>query len=451
VSEKKRDDEEDEKDDQEEADEEESEKDDADEDEAEESKGADEEEDESDEDDAKASKSAKKDDDEADEEEAAEEDDEDEEEEEEDEADPEAIAKRVAALGEEDESEVLAREEERKLAARRKKGRGKRGLQKAASKRLKKIAAKAPKRRRPVATAIDAADPLLERTARIGEWAQKNQKIVWGVAAIAAIAAMIFGGVTYADKKKSNEASAILAQAVADERGRIGDDKEKEDDEDRPKDLTPVFKTAEDRREAALGKYREVSSKFPGTGAATLARLAEGSLLLDKREPDPAASAFTDVKGSALAQADSEVRGRSLEGLGFAYELKAAMTPAEKDRYLDDAIKQFRELENSDVSGFKELAMYHQARCNEEKGDKEKAKELLKSLHERLTQPGASLHMTYLQNVADDRLRALDPLALPPKPAGMLGGPGGNKLTEAQIRALFEQLQKKQQQQGQEP
>jgi hypothetical protein len=443
VSEKKR---EDDKEDDKDESEDKSDKSEASDDEEESSEGEDTAEDEGDDD--EPSKSDDEDDEDAEEED--DEDDEDAEEAAEPEVDasPEAIAKRVAAFGEEDEAEVIARQEEQKLAARRKKGRGKRGLQKAASKKLRKIAAKAPKRRRPVATAIEGADPLLERTARIGEWAQKNQKLVWGVAAVAVIGAAIFGSVTYLDRKKANEASVVLAQAVADERGRIGEEKEDEDP-DRPKDLTPIFKTGEDRRESALKKYREVTAKFPGTGAAMLARLAEGSLLLDKREADPAASAFLDVKASPLAQADAEVRGRSLEGLGFAYELKAVLTPAEKDRYLDDAIKQFRELENTDVSGFKELGMYHQGRCYEAKGDKEKAKELLKSLHERLSQPGTPLHMTYLQNVTDDRLRVLDPLALPPKPAGMLGGPGGNKLSEAQIRALFEQLQQKQKQ-GQE-
>lgn len=363
-------------------------------------------------------------------------------------ASPDAIAKRIAALADEDAVEAFARAEEAKLAARRKKGQGKRGLQKAASKRLKKIASKAPKRNRPVASAIEAADPLLERTARAGEWVKKNQKVVWAVAAVAAIGALVFGAVGYMGHKKANLASAVLEQALMDERGRIGEDPVDED-HDRPKDLSPVFKTGEERREAALRKYRDVTTRFPGTGAATLARLAEGSLLLDKREPDPAASAFSDVKDSPLAQADSEVRGRALEGLGFAYELKALVVPADKDRHLEAAIKQFRELENTDVTGFKELGMYHQGRCYEAKGDKEKAKEVLKSLHERLTQPGEGLHMTYLQNVADDRLRALDPLALPPKPAGMLGGPGGNKLTEAQMRALFEQLQQKQR--GREP
>src|SRR4051812_31272562 len=57
-------------------------------------------------------------------------------------ASPEAIAKRVAALGGDDEIEKIAQEEEQKLAERRaraKKKRGKKGLEAAASKRLARI------------------------------------------------------------------------------------------------------------------------------------------------------------------------------------------------------------------------------------------------------------------------------------------------------------------------
>jgi hypothetical protein len=86
--------------------------------------------------------------------------------------------------------------------------------------------------------------------------------------------------------------------------------------------------------------------------------------------------------------------------------------------------------------------MYHQARVYETKGDKDKAKELLKTLHERLNKPGENQPFPYLKDVADDRLRALDPTALPPKPAGQMGGPGGNRMSEEQMKKLIEQLKK---------
>ena len=354
---------------------------------------------------------------------------------------PQALAKRVAALGEEDEADVLARREEEKLAARRakmKKGK-KGGLDAAASKRLATIGAKAPPKRAPV-TAVDA-DPLLEKTQQFSKWAKKNRTVVSLVAGLAALVALGFSVTTYFEKKKETDASVELAKAVASERGRIGDP-DKETDPDRPKDPRPVFKTAADLREAALKQYREVQTRFPSTGAAYLARLSEGSLLLDKHEPDGAIAAFNDAKASPLAQADAEVKGRALEGLGFAYELKAQATPADGPKNLDDALKYFRELENSDVKGFKELGMYHQARVYEAKGDKVRAKDLLKSLHERVSKPGEGHPFPYLEVVTDDRLRAIDPTAIPQKQSGALSGPGGGKMSEAQMKQLIEQLQK---------
>jgi hypothetical protein len=74
------------------------------------------------------------------------------------------------------------------------------------------------------------------------------------------------------------------------------------------------------------------------------------------------------------------------------------------------------------------------------KGDKDKAKELLKTVRERVTKPGENHPFPYLEEVATDRLRALDPQAAPPKQAGAMQGPGGSKMSEAQIRELIEKL-----------
>jgi hypothetical protein len=360
-----------------------------------------------------------------------------------DDASPEAIARRVAALGEEDETEKIARAEEQKLAERRAKmKRGKKGgLEAAASKRLARIAEKAQPKKM-IATAVDGADPLLHQTAALSKWAKKNQTSVGSVVLAAVVAVAGVGGYNSWQQKKEADASAELSKAVADERGRIGDpDKEKDDDatatNNGPKDTRPLFKTADERRDSALKKFRDVESRFPNTGAAILARLSEGSLLLDARQPDPAIIAFNDVKSSALGTVDAEVRGRALEGLGFAYERKGN---------LDEAVKTFKDLEATvDVLGFKELAMYHQARVLEARnsaGDKDKAKELLKTVHERINKPGENYPFPYLKEVADDRLRALDPSALPPKQNNQMGGPGGNKMNEEQIKKLIEQLKK---------
>src|SRR5262249_11465572 len=152
------------------------------------------------------------------------------------------------------------------------------------------------------------------------EWAKKNQKVVQLVGAALCVGLLGIAGFLYLDHKRETEASMILTKAVEAQRAQIGEPKKDSEDDDSNKG--PFFKTFDDRRAAALKQYKDVQSKFPGTGAAILARLAEGSLLLDKRDADGALAAFNEVKGSPLAAADTEVKGRALEGIGFAYELK---------------------------------------------------------------------------------------------------------------------------------
>ena len=330
----------------------------------------------------------------------------------------EDIAKRTAALDEGDELERIAREEEAKLAERKQKRTGKKakgGLEAAASKRLAKIAEKT-KPKRVVPDAVEAADPLIERTMRLRDWARKNRNTVQGLI-VGAIVVAIGGGIyVYKQHQRAAEASVALAAAVADQRGEIGDpDKEEEG----PHEKLPIFRTVEERRDAALSAYRDVENKYKGTGAAWLARLGEGALLLDKRDPDGAITAFDDVAGSSLAHADSEVRDRALEGMGFAYELRAELHPEERDKNLDQAIAEYKQIEQSDVFGFKQMALYHQGRCYEMKGDKPKAIEVLRNLREALMTNVDTRYFAELKEISDDRLRRLDPAAVPPKKKGI--------------------------------
>lgn len=364
-----------------------------------------------------------------------------------------ALARRVAALGGEDETERLAALEEEKLRERRARMKGKKGgggLEEAASRRLARIGADPSPRPRKTAQAVQAVpaapegDPLLDRLAEVGRWAKKNSSTVATAVGIALLAGLAFVGYGYFQKHRETAASEALSSAVADARGRIGTEKE---DENKFKDPTPIFKTEDERRDAALAKYREVLSKYAGTGAAMLARLGEGSLLLDKHDLDGALAAFADVRTSPLGQADVEVRGRALEGMGFVHELKAAALQGdEATKEQDAAIQAFKELEATDVKGFKELGLYHQGRVYQTKGDRPRAIEILKSVYERLAKPGENHPFPYLEEMTADRLRALDPSALPPKPTGQMGaGPnGGRTLTQEQIKKLMEQMQKQQ-------
>jgi hypothetical protein len=371
---------------------------------------------------------------------------------------PEAIAARIDAIGEETDLERVAREEEKKLLDRKRqqKKKGKRGLESAASKRLAKIGETAVKRPSAATGAISPeADSLLESASRARRWVGQHREAFGGLVAIAVLATGGLFGWMYWQDKRVDDASAVLAQAFADEHGHLSEKADDEDDDEpRAKQLYPTFKSAGDRREAALAKYRAVESKYAGTGAAILARLSEGALLLDAGDAKGAIAAYDDVSGSPLARADAEVRGRAIEGRGFALELLAQTDSAGAEKLREGALLAYRDLQAVDMAGMKELGMYHEARVLLAKGDKAKAIDLLKEVHKVVGEPADSHRFSYLEFVVEDRLRELDPNALPPKPKAGPGGagPGGKVDSDnPQIQELMRQMQEKARQKGGAP
>ena len=355
------------------------------------------------------------------------------------------IARRAFALEEEDAGEKFAREQEAKLAERRaeaKRAKKKGALEASASKKLADIGTTKKKKKAEeeeedeadVAPAKVYADPLLERTTRFTAWASKNKNVV-GYLVVAAVVGLVgtFGYLHF-KQQKEGEASVELVAAIAAQRGHVGEPPKDAKDKDDDPVSGPTFATAKLRSEDALKKFRDVQSKYPGTGAAILARLAEGSVHLDLHDAEAALKCFTDVKSSALALADKEVKGRALEGLGFAQEQKGQNK---------EALATFKELENTvEIVGFKEVSIYHQARLHETLGEKDKAKELLLSLRERISKPDMP-PLDYLKVVVDERLRALDPKAVPQEDPmkALMGGGGG--MTPELMRRLQEQMKKK--------
>jgi len=394
-------------------------------------------------------------------------------------ASPEAIARRVAALGDEDPLEAQAREEERKLLERRRAakaagpsagdvpragGAKKSGLELAASKRVARVGTKVTRDAggapRGAGSVAAAADPLLEKTAKVGEWISRNQRGVQLVGLALIAGALAVGARVVFERKDNGAASLAFASAVEDERTAVFDRSAMgaPGDEDPTGRAMPHFKTYDERRDSALKKYREVYTRWPKTGPAALARLAEGSLLLEQRNAEAAGQAFAAAKASALASADKEVRGRAIEGLGFAAELKARTEPASAAASLDQAIAVYKELEDTiDAQGFKELAQYHQARVLLAKGDKAKAKELLTSLKDRVNKTddapsskgSRGVQFLYLRDRVAAQLKDLDPPASPSDSTssptqGSSNTKGGSALDPDQLRKLVEQMQKNQ-------
>jgi tetratricopeptide (TPR) repeat protein len=214
---------------------------------------------------------------------------------------------------------------------------------------------------------------------------------------------------------KAEQASSELMQAVGADRARIDPAGPKPAAAGEEDDPFQVFKTPAERNTAALSGYRKARSARTDSGTALLARLGEAGVLLDQRSFDEALAAYREVKASQLAAADPDVRGRCIEGIGFALEAKGDA---------DGAVK-----------AYKELSMYHQARLLAAKGDKEQALKLTKDARERLQTTGEARNASYLSGVLEELQRKIDPSSMPKR---SLGGPGG--------QASLDELQKLQQQ-----
>lgn len=270
-------------------------------------------------------------------------------------------------------------------------------------------------------------DALARLTSGVAKWARRNFATLQWVILAGLLATGGFLFYSWRAEQKAGAASAALADAVSADRGRVMAE-DKRPDEEKELDPTRIFKTAEERAEAALAGYRKVAAEHPGTGASMLAKLGEAGALLAKKDYDGALGAYQAVLGSPLAAADADVKGRAIEGIGFAKEAKGD---------LDGALASFQELERIDAKGYKELGQYQQARILIAKGDREKAKELLKAAHEKLTAPSTEgKHpFQFLEAVVYEALRKVDPSAAPPRL--QLGGAKGQTMTPEQLEKLI--------------
>jgi tetratricopeptide (TPR) repeat protein len=306
-------------------------------------------------------------------------------------------------------------------------------------KQLLKKRDEAARRKVPLAPGEMVDDALARGMAGAGRWLKKNFGLLQWFIIACIVAGIGYGVYDYRAGKRAEAASAELIKGAVSERGRIvGASSMPKPEEEGIDDPTPVFKSAEERRDTALASYRKVTSSYPGTGAAILARLGEAGVLLDKRDWDGAIGAYRDVNASALAKVDGSVRGRALEGIGLALEGKGDT---------DGALKSFRELENTDARGLKELGMYHQARILFARGDADKAKELLKNARDHLKADSPSgksdaRPFSFLESQIDDLLRRVDPTAVfvNVPPAG--GGEDPKSMTPEKLQRLQEQLQR---------
>lgn len=284
---------------------------------------------------------------------------------------------------------------------------------------------------------------MVKASSSAAKWLKGNFKIILAVAAAGIIG---FGAFTFFGERKAKAlgvASDELIDGVEASQAPVLKEDKRTDDEKKI-DPRPVFTTVEARADAAIAAYNKVIAADASSGPATLAKLGLAASHLEKGEVDKSLELFSAVSSSELAQSDIDVKARALEGLAFAKEAK-------KDH--EGAVATFKELEK--IAGFEDLAKYHQARVQFEKGDKEGAKTALLELRKKLEVPqidnGIQSQDKALLKRVEDYIRTIDPEALPKK----LDLGGGGRMTpeqleamQEQIRKLQEEMQKKQGQEG---
>jgi tetratricopeptide (TPR) repeat protein len=304
------------------------------------------------------------------------------------------------------------------------KDRNQRIREEAAEKR--KARRESEQRRQNVQRNLDAGemvdDALARGTHAAQNWLKRHMNVLqWVIVASAA------GGIgwqiyTARHHKTLAKATDTLLAGITADFARVG---EEEDVEADPQtglgDPRPHYADDGARLKAAEAAYRSVTGN---DNLKTLAQLALAGALFDEAKHKDALAAYQAVRGSALAQKDTDVRARAIEGVGLSQE---GLGDKEAAR------KAFHELSNTDAPLLSALGLYHEGRLAYAAGERDKAKELLKQALEKAGKAdGADAQPGFVSQASRELLGAIDPSAVPAPPEK-----GG--LTPEQLQALAKQ------------
>jgi tetratricopeptide (TPR) repeat protein len=250
----------------------------------------------------------------------------------------------------------------------------------------------------------DAFSRAFDRTAR---WVGDHFNIFqWLI--VAGIAGWIGWQIyDWRSDKTAVKTSDALNEAVSAELGRSGGaDEGARRDARGSLDARRSFATDDARLAAAKDSYQKVAAEQGSKPAGTMAKLGLAGVLFDQGKFDEAIKSYEEVLSSDLAKTDPESKGRAIEGIGFALEAKGNR---------DGAMKRFKELENAEIAGFREVALYHQARMALAQGDKAGAVDRLKKIVDKLgKETKGTEEPDYLLEKARALLQRADPSAVPP-------------------------------------
>ena len=223
--------------------------------------------------------------------------------------------------------------------------------------------------------------------------------------------------------RTAEKSTDILFKALAAETGKVGaGDADVNDDRGAAADSRRSFASDEERLKAAKSEYL-LASTGVSDSTAVLAELGAAGVAYDLGQYKDAQAAYEKVMRLPAYVTDSDIKGRTLEGLGMALE-------AQKNE--EQALKTFRELQNLSVANFSALGLYHQARILKGQGKNDDAIKLLDKAGEKLATlketPGA---IKYLGSQVMELMELLDPKKAKELSTKLMSTEAAKKLAES--------------------
>jgi hypothetical protein len=282
--------------------------------------------------------------------------------------------------------------------------RNRRIREEAAAKRRSKREAETKAARRPTLGQLEASEIMDDAFARtthaVTGWVRRHFTFVQWALVAAIVLGMGYQVYSSHRSKVEGKTTEALAAALSEEMARVSDTPAEDDPQLGLADTRPQRKTHEERLKAAEAAYRKATE---GKFTSLLGRLGLAGVLYDEGKYKEALAEYRAVRESPLASEDSDVRTRTIEGIGLSQEAAGD---------LDAAKKTFHELENQDSAPASALGLYHQARIEKKQGETEKAKTHLIASIKKITDN--KIKQAYVEGAARELLGMIDPSALPP-------------------------------------
>lgn len=231
------------------------------------------------------------------------------------------------------------------------------------------------------AAELTAPDPFLERANEYAGWVEKNFRmllILFGAAVVIGIVVLVLG---QQRRRADSEVTAALSAAI---------DGYNDATDPATTMTTTTSEALKAKAEAAMPKLEALVKEHGDHSAGRIARVYLADLSRRAGDHGRAEELFKEY--ASKVETDDPLMFLAMEGAGYA---------AEEQKKLDEAMNWFVKLQELPGKAFDDLALKHQARIHELKGDREAALKTYRTLVEQFPE-------SKLRDFADSRIGVLE-------------------------------------------